>query len=336
MANCNKLFLEYDENLKIPKAKSDNLRDSKETLRKRIRKSFRENHPEYKPEFYIQGSYKMGTTILTKDNICDLDDGIYFLREEGVSGTTLQKWVKDAVEGATSTPPQHRKRCIRVIYKGDYHIDFPVYYFPEDAPHPLLAVKDEDIQESDPKEIVEWYRNKKGGEEQLNRIVKYLKGWGDNKRNKMPSGLAMTILATENIQYNDRDDIALKDTLVKIQERLDESFSCVVPAVPNDGLFENYNEDRKYNFLNNLEEFIDDAKVAVDEEENQLAASKLWRKHLGDNFPLGIDENVDKKEAALNESIVGILGSTAYTQKDGSITGDIGGVKNKPHRNFGG
>ncbi len=336
MANCNKLFLDYSENLKISNTKQNNLKDSKEELRKRIREYFKKNHPEYKPEFYIQGSYKMKTTILTKDNECDLDDGIYFRREEGESGTILQTWVKNSLEGATSTAPEHRKKCIRVIYKGDYHIDFPVYYFAEGKNHPLLAVKGENTQESDPKEVVEWYQGEKDENGQLNRIVKYFKGWGDFITDEMPSGIAMTILAADNIQYDGRDDIALKNTLSKIQETLKNNFECIIPATPNDDLFENYDSKRKSDFLDNLSAFLKDAEEAVENEPNQLQSSKLWRNHLGENFPLGKDENVDKKEAALNGIAANILSSNAYTQKDGSINDSKEGIKNKPHRNFGG
>ncbi len=336
MANCNKLFLDYDKNLEIYSEKKNRLKDSKETLRKRIRKYFKDNHPEYKPTFYIQGSYKMKTTILTKDDECDLDDGVYFRREVGVNGTILQTWVWNAVDGATSTTPQHRKKCVRVIYKADYHIDFPVYYFPEDEDNPWLAVKNQDLEESDPKEVVDWYRKQKDENGQLHRLVKYLKGWGDHKRNKMPSGLAMTILAAENIKFDERDDVALKNTLVEIQSTLDDDFECIVPATPNDDLFENYDAARKKNFLDNLNDFIKDATEAVDKESNQLKASKLWRKHLGDKFSLGADEDLDAKESALRSISDKILAGTAYTQRDGSITDLATGVKNKPHHNYGG
>jgi hypothetical protein len=336
MANCNKLFLDYDRNLNIPKKKKDKLKDSKEVLRERIRKHFKDNHPEYKPEFYIQGSYKMGTTILTKDNECDLDDGVYFLREADITATTLQKWVKDALDGATSTPVQHRSKCLRVIYQGDYHIDFPVYKFPKDADDPSIAIKNDGFEASDPKEVVLWYKSEKAKSEQLNRLVKYLKGWGDHKRNKMPSGLAMTILAAENIQTNERDDIALKDTLVKIEEILDDNFECIVPATPGDDLFESYENSRKNNFLNNLGDFIKDAKSALDNEPNQLKASKLWKKHLGQHFPLGEDEDTDAKEAALKAISQNVLAGTAYSQSSGTLSEDSTGVKNKPHTNYGG
>ncbi len=334
MANCNKLFLDYDKNLTIPKKKKDRLKDSKETIRKRIKKYFKKNHPEYKPEFYIQGSYKMKTTIVTKDDECDLDDGVYFKREVGVTGTTLQQWIKNAVDGATTNDPEHRKRCVRVIYEADYHIDLPSYYYPEDWNHPKLAVKNEDLEESDPKEIVDWFIEEKDENGQLVRIVKYLKGWGDYKRNKMPSGLAMCILASENIEYNDRDDIAMKDTLIAIQETLENSFECVVPGTPYDDLFEDYDNTRKNNFLSNLDDFVEDAKKAVEDEPNQKKASKLWRKHFGSKFPLGADEDTDAKEAKLKSISNAVLSGEAYSGKDGKINSS-NGVKHKPHTNYG-
>tara|TARA_R110002073_G_scaffold247619_5_gene410537 strand:+ start:4360 stop:5454 length:1095 start_codon:yes stop_codon:yes gene_type:complete len=335
MANCNKLFKDYNDNLTIKTAKKNRLKESKNVLRERIRKYFKDNHLEYVPEFYIQGSYKMKTTIETKDDDCDLDDGIYFKREVGVTGTTLQKWVKDAVTGSTSTDPQHRKKCIRVVYAGDYHIDFPVYYFQDDWSHPRLAVKEEGLQESDPKEVVDWFAGAKDSNGQLVRIVKFLKGWGDFKRNKMPSGLAMCILVEKNIKYNDRDDVSMKETLEAIKESLNYNFECIVPGTPYDDLFSDYDNARKNNFLSNLDSFIEDATKAIENEPNQMKASKLWRKHFGDKFPLGADEDVDAKESALRAQSTSILSGEAYTTRDGAVS-DSGSVKNKPHTNYGG
>jgi hypothetical protein len=101
---------------------------SKDAIRERIRKYFKENHSEYTPKFYIQGSYKMKTGIRTKDDICDLDDGVYFFRTPDVTATILQNWIWDAVNGYTTTSPEHRKKCIRNIFSDDYEIDIPVYY----------------------------------------------------------------------------------------------------------------------------------------------------------------------------------------------------------------
>lgn len=311
MANCQDLFEQFNKEISIPKAKKDKLKDSKDNLRKRIRKYFKEHHPEYEPKFYIQGSYKMKTMIDTKDGICDLDDGVYFMRKPDVTGTTLQQWVWNAVDGYTSTTPQHRKKCVRNIFVADYEIDMPVYY-KIDGQQYKIAVKNEDWRDDDPKAMVEWFNDKKGGNS-LVKIVKCLKAWCDYKRNYMPSGLAMTILAAnakEKFVLGDRDDINLKDTLKEIKKALDLRFECIVPVDPKDNLFANFDEDRKKNFIAALKDFVDDAEAAL-REENQLKASRLWRKHLGDRFPLGEDKNDDNK-AANSRLIAGIGLSSPY------------------------
>jgi len=305
MANCHNLFQEYNTEISIPKIKKDKMSGSKDGLRKRIRDDFKKNHPEYEPKFHIQGSAspKMRTGIRTKDDICDLDDGVYFLRQPDVTATTLQTWVKDAVKGYTDTDPDHRKKCIRNIFVNDYEIDQPVYY-KVDGKNYQLAIKDTGWEDSDPKALIDWFHKRKDKNDQLVKAVKYLKGWCDNIRNKMPSGLVMTILASNakaNITYtSDRDDITLRDTLKNIKASLDIKFECIVPVVPGDDLFKDYDQARKDNFLNALQNFIDDANGAINED-NERKASKLWQKHLGNRFPDGNDndESKNKSEASL-------------------------------------
>lgn len=295
MANCHNLFHDYNDEISIPKPKQEKMSGSKNGLRKRIREDFKKNHPGYEPKFHIQGSGspKMRTGIRTKDDICDLDDGVYFFREPDVSATTLQTWVKDAVAGYTDTDPEHRKKCIRNIFEKDYEIDQPIYY-KIDGKNYQLAVKNTGWEESDPKALTDWFHKKKDKNGQLVKVVKYEKGWCDNIRNKMPSGLAMTILACNakaNINYTpDRDDITLRDTLKEIKKALDLKFECVVPVVPGDDLFKDYDKTRKDNFMTALQNFIDDADAAIDET-NELKASKLWKKHLGNRFPDGEDKD---------------------------------------------
>jgi len=332
MADCHNLFSQYNDDLNIIKSKKDSLKDSKEALRKRIRKYFKENHPEYVPQFFIQGSYKMKTMIRTKDNECDLDDGVYFLRKPDVTCTTLQKWVYNAVEGHTTGGQQHRKKCIRVIYSGDYHIDLPVYYkFEEDGDHPFLAVKDGDWEESDPKEFLEWFKDVKT--DQMVRVSRYLKGWGDYKRNNMPSGLAMAVLTEKNLVENERDDIALRDTLKAIKTSLKAKWECVMPTTPEDDLFNNYDETFKKNFFSALDDFIVDADAAIDDEECQKNASKKWRRHFGGRFPLGEEcESDEAKSIGASETsgslIIGVKGKPKDEGLNAKSKGGVYGSKN--------
>jgi hypothetical protein len=311
MANCDNLFKDFNGKgcLQITDTKDKKLRKSRKNLREQIRDYFKENHPTYKPEFYTQGSYSTGTTIRTKDDTCDMDDGVYFrTNPDGVSGTTLQKWVREAVEDVTDATPSHRKKCITVDYKAGYNIDLPVFVFDEDNDdHPALAVKNSDWQEDDPKEFNDEINSQKDDEGQLVRVIRFLKAWCDHLDQKMPSGLAMSVLAMNHLQKNYRDDVALKYTLIEIERELCPvgQFKCLMPTTPKDDLFEGYDGARKDNFMKSLSDFIKDAKKAVDEEKNQFKASKLWQKHLGDRFPEGEDTEERSASAALLHTTIG-------------------------------
>ncbi|MEC4076170.1 CBASS cGAMP synthase [Myroides odoratimimus] len=286
MANSHNLFQEYHQEISISSKKNEKMKNSKEALRKRIKAWFEKNHPDYKPCFYIQGSYKMKNGIRTSQDICDLDDGIYFFRQPDVSASTLKDWVKQAVDGHTDTKPENRKKCVRSIFVNDYEIDHPVYYKVEGQEY-KLAVNGSGFEDSNPKAVVDWFVSNKDKEGRLVRIIKYLKGWADKQTFKMPSGLALTILATNaknRIVLNERDDISLRDILKEIKRDLTNKFECIVPAVPKDDLLDSYvNKDK---FLDCLDRFIEDADRALFES-NHRESSKAWRKHLGDRFPLG-------------------------------------------------
>lgn len=292
MANCHHLFGEFNTEISLTSNKKTKMTTSKDGLRERIRKYFKVHHPEYIPKFYIQGSYKMKTGIRTKDDICDLDDGVYFFRTPDVTATTLQNWIWDAVNGYTSTTPEHRKKCIRNIFSGDYEIDIPVYYKINGKEY-QLAVKNNGWEDSDPKALIDWFNENKDANGKMIKAIKELKAWCDYKRNKMPSGLAMTILAMNakaKIVLNDRDDILLTDILREIKKALAQKFECIVPVTPKDDLFADYDSTRKNNFLTNLDSFLADAEAAL-KEPNQLKASRLWQKNLGTRFPDGEDKN---------------------------------------------
>jgi hypothetical protein len=309
MANCSKQFGIYHSDISIPSLKKERMKTSKKALRDKIRKHFKEMHPEYVPKFFIQGSDKMKNGIRTKDDICDLDDGVYFFRQPDVTATTLQTWVKDAVDGHTSTSAEHRKKCIRTPFVKDYEIDHPVYY-KVDGQEYKLAVKNTGWEDSDPKAMIDWFNGKKDKNGQLVRITMSLKGWCDNIRHRMPNGLAMTILASNakaRFIYNDRDDITLRDTLKEIKKALNNEFTCIVPVTPKDDLFADYDDTRKNHFLEALDKFIEDADAAL-KESNELKATKLWCKHLGDRFPLG----EDKEENSTRNNSLYAGGITSY------------------------
>ena len=56
--------------------------------------------------------------IRTKEDTCDMDDGVYFEKTGRCYGYNLQQWV-NAVDGTQKVMPIHKKKCIRVDYKVD-------------------------------------------------------------------------------------------------------------------------------------------------------------------------------------------------------------------------
>jgi hypothetical protein len=212
--NCHEIFLVFHENISIPKAKLQKLIQSRKALQKRIVEYFRLIDGIPLPKFYIQGSYKMGTMVLTKDGTYDVDLGVYFLTKPGVEPFTLQKWVLESLVGQTTGGVQHRNRCVRVVYKGDFDIDLPVYYMSSSDKHPYLAAKTGWI-ESDPKELCDWFQSKIDESGQLLRIVKYFKIWADNRPRKMPSGIAFTVWAAENYKADTRGTMLRSTKLPK-------------------------------------------------------------------------------------------------------------------------
>lgn len=335
MANCNKLFLDFNTNISLLKKQVDALITSRKSIEKSVIKYFKDNTNLSVPKFWIQGSYVMKTLVIKKNGTYDVDLGVYFLEKPDVEAKTVQGYVKSALKDQTSSTPEHRQKCIRVIYAGDYNIDLPVYYKLDDDDHPFLAVKDNGWEESDPLDLKKWFIDKKDKNGQLCRLVKYLKVWADKLAFKAPSGIALSVWAAENFKENERDDVALLDLLKSIKQDIGEDCICLNPKSPFDDLTSKLDDVQKEKFIEALNNFINDAEYAIDSK-NQLEASKKWRIHLGkDRFPEGKDEDVDSKQALLNATKGIVLGGNAKLNKEGVIQTEEG-IPHKPHKNYGG
>jgi len=292
MANTNKHFIEFDGKTSIPASKVKLMNEKRIKAEKKIRKWFTDHHPDYPLSFWIQGSHKNSLNIRTKDDDCDQDHGIYVDRDpdDSVDGTTLQEWILEAINDITTEDAEHKDRCVRNYYKpynmGSYHIDYPSYYKTEEMDHPMLTVKNADLEESDPKEFTDWLGEQTDDKGQLRRLIRYMKAWCDHIEDDMLNGLTLTVLACNNYVAKDgRDDEALYYTLLGIYRSLEDKWECIMPATPGDDLLERYDYTFQTNFMNALANLINDAKKALDEE-SKHEATKLWKKHMGKRYPL--------------------------------------------------
>jgi hypothetical protein len=266
-------------------------------------------------EFQSQGSFVMDTIINPIHDDYDLDDGIYILgqrpRGQRPEPEVFHKLVMEAIGVNPSKIEEviDKNTCVRVRYKAGFHIDLPIYYT-GDKKCPDLADKKRGYVLSNPVEFIAWFEAKidsgfkkeylyesrlfrneysqwladiRKRDHQLRRIVRYLKCWGDLRREEMPCGLVMTILAANHYSPHERDDISLTETLVNIFAALSKSFQCDRPTTPKgENLLEDYKN--KEAFMKYLKYLIESAKIALRENDPKKACGH-WQERLGYRFP---------------------------------------------------
>jgi len=290
MADCDNLFKEFNERIKLSQPKRKSLRTSRDSLRGKVREKFKDK--SYDVRFCWQGSFAMNTIITPKDGDYDIDDGIYIQTdskpEESIA--TLHRWIVEAAENHTNQSPTDKNPCVRVHFADGHHIDLVLYHMKESDEHPQLAHKRDGWVVGDPKEFMDWFNARCDDSGQLKRIVRYFKAWADDLRGDMPSGLIFTILAAKNMMPNERDDIAFLETMKSIQDSLNRSFVCYRPTTPNEDLFTDYSETRKNYFLDRLDSFVRSGEQALGEV-NQKDACPKWKRHFGKRFPCELAED---------------------------------------------
>lgn len=299
MADLNKEMNLFHDKIALDSLKKASLRVSRDAIREKIRKYFRETLKLIVPKFRGQGSYAMGTTVNPLDGEFDIDDGVYLQhidsqdQNEWPTPQTVHGWIVKATDGHTAEKPIDKSTCVRVRYAGQYHVDLPSYGELNDRY--LLAVKGQGWRVSDPMALTDWFKGQvKVHGEQLRRIVRYLKAWADfqaNRRGKMPNGLILTVLAADCFSGKERDDASLADTMRNIAARVHGIFYLANPVDASEELTARLSDAEKKRFQEAIEQADDDAGNAI-QANGTHEASKLWRKQLGDRFPL-----VEKQES---------------------------------------
>lgn len=328
MANCHDQFINFNSTISLSEDRKTKLKKSRKKLRDKIRDDFKANrNGEIQPKFTSQGSSEMKTTInpivrtidedgeekkITK---YDTDDGIYFIGtlDKRKSVQTFHNWIWGAVYGHTSIPPIDKNTCVRTLFVDGHHIDQPIYFIDKDNDtHPQLAHKKHGWMDSDPRDFSKWFNDQATKNEQLRRLVKYLKSWCDfinfeENNKKMPTGFVMTIWAADNFSANTRDDLSMCDTLQKIYDQLNRRFECIRPTVPkNEDIMDDYSCETY--FMEKLKSFLDSAKQAINETNPKNACYK-WQKHLGSRFSCSTAK--DEDEGAKSYAAPAVINSNA-------------------------
>jgi len=272
---------------------------------------------------WLQGSYKYGTLIrpVQYGEAYDVDVGVYFEWDPKDLDATptavqLRDWVQNELLVLKGLNPDIRmiedpakERCSRAVYKKQFHIDTPTYHLNTRTDTRRLACLSGNWEDSDPKAIYRWFKNKfDGGErEQLRRLIRYLKGWSaiafQNSPASRPSSIVLTVLSTEAYGriWMERlggidDDDALIEVVKVLHARLTKDRS--VPNPVDDG--EDLNripEDAWESFLARLT-VLHDCALQAGASEDESAAALAWEQVFSFLMPLPETDAVEVTETS--------------------------------------
>jgi len=259
-------------------------------------------------EFRSQGSYAMKTMVQHPERDYDIDDGVYFRKEDlvgarGAEMTALQarQMVRDAVDdGSFKSAPEVRNNCVRVYYEVGYWVDLPVYRrvtvkdgWGQESHHYELASTD--WKRSDAREVTSWfekqnelYSGDKDNGRQLRRVVREIKKYARSReswRKQILSGFGITKLVTECFRGNvPREDQSLRDTMEAIRNRLNYNLVVEHPVTPGDKITKG-DDDPKARFLRDrLSEALTDLDPLFHSDCTREKALKCWDKVFATKF----------------------------------------------------
>lgn len=307
MADCTKEFNQLLAKIDLSKTKIENLKRGRDALREKIKNYYKDNDKTL-PEFCGQGSFKMKTTIVQKDEDYDLDDGVYLNslpedKNNWPKTEDVHTEIINAVDGHTDTPPKDKTACVRVQYKNDYHIDLAIYGIWQEKIY-LARRGDAQWEENDPKLFTDWFYEKKEQHgENFRTIIKIIKKWAYfNGYQEDISGFIITILVGNNYTENssERIDSILASTLQAIVYDLEQNRKIVRPVKPKINKTEKYTDDEFQRlFTNRFASFKTKANKAVNASSKQDACD-IWISLFGEDFPSCDEEPEQSQERSFS------------------------------------
>ena len=268
-------------------------------------------------DIFDQGSYKLNTTIVVTPYDRDVAIIIPIDKDTHTDTRAIKKYIREALEHTNRTI-DIKEPCVTVKYieNGEevMHIDLPVYALHEGKVY--LARGSEFAtdgnyfwEEADPKGLNESMLNSITGQEQMRRIIRYLKKWkyekykntANDKKNQIPPSIGLTLLVFdcfEKVTSSEGDDdlTSLMKTIQNIVNEFDLTYDSneeivkaeitkCLPVTPETDVFlkmKNSDEYGKifYNRLNKALQNLIDACNESSEHDAGLSVQKVF----GDEF----------------------------------------------------
>ena len=323
--NCHDDILAYqNEKVTLPKVEQDEMRDRRNTNRQRLKDGLKRDGEPAPTGFQSQGSYAHRTMVQHKERDYDIDDGVYFWKDDlkGPNGGDktagqAKEMVRKALHDERfNRPPEVRTNCVRVYYNAGYHVDVPVYrkvkttnIWGEEEVHYEIASSD--WKRSDPAEVNRWFKRENERQSpdatngrQLRRDVRLNKAFARSReswRPRIASGFMITtLIVNECYRANAaREDKALYNTMVAMRDRLNWDLEIKHPTVEGEMLTSGPDDARTKFLREKLDWAIGELGVLFDPGCTREQALKAWDKVFNTTF---FSERLEDEKATEQKS----------------------------------
>ena len=295
----------HNKEVTLSKSEQNEMRRHRKANRKRLKDGLKIDNKPQPVNFQSQGSYAHRTMIQYKDKDYDIDDGVYFSRDDLKNKKGRDKNARDAKEMVRKAvhrsrlkhSPEIRTNCVRIHYDAGYHVDIPVYReIKTGKEEPYYEIASTSWKKSDPVAVNRWFEKKskrRGSSEenrqQLCRLIRLLKAFARSRkkwRTRIASGFMITILIVEECYraHPGRDDKALYETMVAMRDRLKFNLKIKHPTMKGE-ILTSGPDDAKTGFLQKqLNQAIDDLAILFNLNCDRKQALKAWDKVFNTNF----------------------------------------------------
>ncbi|AMX97868.1 hypothetical protein EOA22_24080 [Mesorhizobium sp. M7A.F.Ca.US.014.04.1.1] len=311
MRDCHLQLAKYQrDEVRLPNDSRKGIFTKAKTNRKRLKDGLAANNDPTPIGQRTQGSYAMRTMIVEKGEDYDIDDGVYFKKEDLVGSKGADKSPLAAREMVCNALQDDRfkdsrevlKNCVRVYYHEGYHIDVPVYrhvvvkdaWTGKESDHYELASSS--WKRSDALAVTSWFQDfnknncanasKDGDKGQFVEVVRLLKAFARSRsswKGKISNGFVISKLVADHwAEVADHDDKTLRNIAKAIRDTL--AWKQVVKhPVLDDNIIEDGNAKAKF-LHDKLDENLKHLDVLDEWDCDHAKAMSAWDKFFNTDW----------------------------------------------------
>lgn len=298
---------------------------------------------------FKQGSYVIGTAVkpVKSDQEFDVDVvlalNLLARPEDQRDPEQVIEWLAERLRKESSYRGKVRKekRCVRIKYAGEFHLDVVPAYCNGDTTHPVQVPEKKNgvwrWRLSHPKGYIEWCRRMQDASNgKFARVAKMVKWWRNVKfgKDSAPKSIVLTTLLGHHIAKGCSSDAeALVVTMESMNTYVSSQYLVPIianPSLGNENLARDWKQEQFELFKRRWGASTEKAREAYDEGDKGRSIS-LWREVFGDAFPKLTAEEAKRMEAIARAG-------TGYVTSKGRVVSEKPGevhVSVPPHRYYG-